>query len=75
MMTFISPTAAVRSRESSDNAELPVLCRTRSCAALVVDHLAEQGWGRLADGTIVWDDDHRVAPTSRWHSTSEPAEP
>jgi hypothetical protein len=32
-------------------------------AALVADHLAQQGWGKLADGMIIWEDDHRVTPT------------
>lgn len=34
-----------------------------SSSPLVIDFVAQQGWGKLANGTIVWADDHRATPT------------
>jgi len=76
MIAFTSSTAEAQNHQSPGSIKPPLLpCRTQSTAALVADHLAEQGWGSLADGTIVWEDDHRVTPVSRHRSTSEAAEP
>ena len=51
--------------DSDDPSRRPPGTATRTGptgTTLVVDHLAEQGWGRLADGTTVWEDDHRATP-------------
>ena len=41
--------------------------------ALVIDHLAQQGWGKLANGTIIWEDDHRVTPGDAGSGTRKTA--
>ncbi|MEY9892467.1 hypothetical protein ABIA35_009395 [Catenulispora sp. MAP12-49] len=62
MMTFALATVPAETTDFKHRTSPISPCGAADCAALVVDHLAEQGWGKLSDGTIVWEDDHRVTP-------------
>lgn len=36
----------------------------QAAAQVVANYFAQQGWALLANGTVVWEDDHRVPPTA-----------
>jgi hypothetical protein len=72
-MAFASMDVLTETTDRTDTTARISPCGAPDCAALVVDHIAEQGWGKLSDGTIIWEDDHRVTPGTCRCTTPEEA--